>query len=606
MPLVSARNPDVLDVANFEDDANSSSLLKRSSLTLAYTPEDVVSVMTMHSAFQSPNGNDASNSPGKLKNATNNLNSFFRRNRQSTSRIEEHVNIASDDFSVNSLPIQNCDVASVEEMWMKEQQTFVEPTPKMKRKKFSTQTYSDRGTVHSSLRTQMTSFNSDNQSVATKSVATATLGENSYIQNAYKSRGSARLLSEIVQVHVTNKYNKSQDESALEEKEAANKARKNSQPPRPKPSRSYSSRSSVSSTKDETGSVCSQRTTSSSNHTSETKLERDMYRLSLELANTLATLDTSNSQVARFRKQVEELQVAVQTLQTEKEALNERLESYEQKKTLMTEPKPEIKVERNKERRVVEPACVTPSRDADRWNVESRPFFSPGANSSFSDPGVYSRDESGLLFPDLNESHISCPDLYASRVHDEFGTTIEEEDEDIDVYSKEQNEQNTSVELIDPRDEVFDDDPFATCFNYSIDSSVNNSVEGGNYNAVDDDDGDSVYSKAFSIAQSVQGAVNTTSLTTATALTQLSKKLPMFRKKAKDVLNTSIESQLSHMKNMANVAPSKREKSILNQSNSTMNISKLFKFGNGNGNDDDISVSIRSQVSRPSFFNFGR
>lgn len=233
------------------------------------------------------------------------------------------------------------------------------------------------------------------------------------------------------------------------------------------------------------------------------------------------------------------------------------------------------------------------------------PFFSPGANSSFSDPCVYSREESGLLFPDLNESHISCPDLYASRVHDEFGTTIEEDDEDIDAYSKEQNEQNTSVELIDPRDEVFDDDPFATHFNYSNDSSVNIGNEGGNCAEVDDDDGDTVYSKALSIAQTVHEGVNASSFTTATALEQWSKKLPMFRKKAKDVLNTSIESQLSHMKNMANVAPSKREKSFLNQSNSTINLSKLFKFGN-NGNDDDLSVSIRSQVSRPNFFKFGR
>lgn len=593
MPLISARNPDVLDVANFEDDANSS-LMKRTSLTLLeYTPEDVLSVMTMHSAFQSsPNGSDPLDSPVKLKNATNNLNSFFRRSRQSTSRIEEHVNIASDEFSVNSLPIQNCDVASVEEMWMKEQQTFVEPTPKIKRKKFSTQTYSDKGTVYSPLRTQMTTFSSDNQSVCTKSVATATLGENSYFQNAYKSYGAARRLSEIVKVHVTDKYNKSKDERAREEDKEKGQARRDSHPPRPKPSR-CNSRSSVSSTKDETESVGSHRTTSSSNHTSESKLERDMYRLSLELANTLANLDISNSEFARFRKQVKDLQVAVQTLKTEKKALNERLESYEQKKSLVTELKPDIEVDRNKEWRVIESACVIPSRGAGRQNEESRPLFSPGANSSFSDPGVNSREESGLLFPDLNENHISCPDVYGSKVHDKLGTTIE------DAYRREQNEQNTSVELIDPRDEVFDDDPFATHFNYSNDSSVSIG------NCADDDDGDTVYSKALSIAQTAQERVNTTTFTTATALEQWSKKLPMFRKKAKDVLNTSFESQLSHMKNMANVAPSKREKAVLNQSNSTINLSRLFKFGN-NGNDDDLSVSIQSQVSRPNFFKFGR
>ena len=594
MPLISARNPDVMDVANIEDGANSS-LLKQSTLTLASAQEDVMSVMTLHSAFQGGADSDVPFSPGKLRNAfnPNNLNSFFRRNRQDTIMIDEHENIALDDFSLNSLPIQDCDVASVEQRWMQEQETIGESIPTMKRNKFSTQTYSNKGTVQSSLRRQIESIKSVDQISETKSTATATLGDNSYVHNSSKSSGAARRLSKNLFEHRPMKSRIEHDASVVEQTLETKRTYRKSQPPKPQASR-ISNRSSTSSTNDETSSVGSQKTTSSSNQTSESKLDREMFRLSVELASTLANLDVSNIQVARFRNQVRELQETVEKMQNEKEVLKKRLERYEQKKITMTESKQLIEVRRNKDIRHIEPACITPMRGAYAGNEGRGAFFSPGANSSFSDPGANSREESGLLFPNLNESHISCPDLYASRIHDEFGVTIEEEEKDDD--------QNASVELIDPRDEVFDDDPFATCFNYSNDSSVNKSKdEQDNYD--DDDDNHSIYSRAFSISQTIQGGTNTSSLTTVTALLQLTKKLPIFRKKAKDVLNTSIESQISHMRKTSNLAPSKREMSLLNQSNATLNISKLFKLGHGN--DDDLSVSIRSQNSRPKFY-FGR
>ena len=585
MPLISAQNLDVLDVANIEDDDNSS-LLRRPTLTLSSAQDDVLSVMTIHSAFQG--GIDSApptpmTSTGNVRIAfkPDNLNSFFSWNRQDNIKIDEHDNIASKDASMNSIPIQQCDMAIDEQSCGKAQEPTEEPISTTKNKKFSTQMYSDRGTVQSSFRRQVESTKSGDQSSETKSIATATVGDNSFVQNSSKSRGAARLLS-----------------------------------PRPHTSKG-SRRSSASSTKDETVSVVSQKTSSSSHQKSESKLSSKMFRLSVELANTLAILDIANSEAARSRKQCEDLQETVEKMQIENEVLKIRLGRYEQK-TTMSESKPPLIEVRKSE---LIPACVTTSKGAVAVNQDNGPIFSPITNSSFSDPAMCSREDGELLFPDLNGSHISCPGLYKSRVQDEFGIIMEEEDEvdDIDPrdeifnddpfatcfnYSNEssvnESKEEDKVDDIDPRDEIFNDDPFATCFNCSNDSAVNESKdEQDDYDGSDDND--AVLSQTISIAQTTTlGEVNITPFTSVRALLQLRKNLPIFRRKAKIRPNPSIESQKN---NRTNIAPSKRDGSFSSQSNATFNISKLFKFEQEN--DDELSVSIRSHKSRPKFY-FGR
>ena len=73
MPLISARNPDVLDFANIDDESDKNSLLKaRSSLTIPNkgpSDSEELSVMTMHSAFQSTNPGDHSSMANPSSNS---------------------------------------------------------------------------------------------------------------------------------------------------------------------------------------------------------------------------------------------------------------------------------------------------------------------------------------------------------------------------------------------------------------------------------------------------------------------------------------------------------------------------------------------------------
>jgi len=626
MPLISARNPDTLDVANIEDNDGHSPMV-RNLRRCSIQNEDVVSVMTIHSAFQSPDNSNQYASASAHATSTSgsafshSLSTLFRREDHVMESEREHLN--SDEFSVNSLPIQDSDIESIEQVWMEQQVDDV----LNRSKKFSTQTYSDKGTVHSSLHRSMhhtmmqqQQHRDEDKSLATGTLGDGTLGDGSYIQNSSRTRGTARLLSVLpssrilaalpsrvqVQANVTGQAT-SEKLEPVEKKQkrtlavpsAHAHAHPHPPPPRPKISQRSSS-SSVSSTKDETRSVNSQggtnsiRSRSSSHETSASNLDKEMFRLSIELASTLANLDVSNSEIAKYRKQVVELQSMVEKLQGEKSTLRERLEGFERKKAERFERKMTVEAELAKREREHRdgPACVTPSKAGnDSSNIDDRVrrgFFSPDGNSSFGGPNHgLSRDESRMLFPELNESHISCPDLYASRVYDDVGRTIEEEDED-----EFNSGYDTSVDLIDPKTEVFNGDPFAT-WNYSSDEG---SVD------EDDDDEDTIMSQALSAAQSYQSRVNTTTFTAASALTNVAQKIPLFRKKAPQSLNKSIEERVSRMQqNMANVAPSRRE-SLNQHSRSQMNISRIFKFRGGN---DDLSVSINSHSSN-NFFNFGR
>jgi hypothetical protein len=316
----------------------------------------------------------------------------------------------------------------------------------------------------------------------------------------------------------------------------------------------------------------------------------------LELANTLAQLDVANSDAAGYRKQVKELEETVSTLLVENRNLKQKLQKYEHNDDSFESKEIQPKMQSNEfictkgQESGKEPICITPSQESHDLVIDDRSYFS-GQNTSFTDPAVYHRDESQMLFPDLcNESYISCPDLYISRVLDDSN------EKDAEVTKTVENQLTTSVELIDPRDEVFDDDPFAT-FNYSNDSTADEAEVGQC-----EDDEQSIYSRAVSVANSIQegkNKLNVTSMTHGSALSHLAKGLPFFKKKATNTLNKSMESQISHMKNMTNVAPSKRDKSFLSQSSNPMNVSRLFRFGK---NDDDISVSIQSQESK--FFDF--
>lgn len=592
MPLISARNTDVLDVANIEDNGRNSIINRHSPVTIHNSSEDLVSVMTLHSAFQT--ATESGNYSSKNSSFTPTLTKIFSRDR------DREDALAPDEFSVHSLPIQDSDIESVEQVWLEEQRKADDVLQQSRR--FSTQTYSNKGTVRSSLHRFRSGF--DEKSSTSRSFADTTAGDRSYIKNSSKTRGTARLvpMAEKTSNFVGNII------STVNTKQTKKKRNKNSGVPRPNgKSSSRSSRSTRDGTKstqnETTNSINSASRNSrdgsqtSSNETSESTLEKEMFRLSVELANTLANLDVSNSEIARYIKQVALLQETVERLESDKAMYKTRLEGYEKKRTTRIE---------TEERGVnAQPACVTPSRHIEQSSrsIEHQVFFSPDPThtSSFSDPVHGSRDQSGLLFPELNESHISCPDLYASRVHDDFGFTIEEEEQG---ENRRELEVDSSVELIDPRDEVFDDDPFAT-LNYSNDSASTSGSSSGECD--DDEDEGSIISEAARAREFSQPrAINTSLASHGSALSAFTDNL--FRKKSKDSFRGSIAEQTSRfMKNVSiisNIAPSKRDGLHLNRSNiSNMNISRIFKFGDG----DDLSVSVRSHSSnthnRNSFFN---
>lgn len=583
MPLISTRNPDVIDVAN--TDVVSSTLKQQASLTLSHAEEDVVSLMTLHSAFQTHSDMPNSATDRSKSNFTSNLNNFFHNMNRQNHSFDHELEGSDEEFSVNSLPIQQSDVQSVEQLWNdKKSPEQIKKTKRM----FSTQTYSSRGTHHSSL---FKEYNVDDLTEATPpdSVVEREYTSN-YFQNSSKAMGTAKLFSSMNPTKNNDVYNQPpRPRSRRGSRVSTSSRRRRSRSSK----KTYAAdRSVTTTTKDESESVRSHKT-ENTNHTS---LHKELFRLSLELANTLAQLDVANSDAAGYRKQVKELEETVSTLLVENRNLKQKLQKYEHNDDSFESKEIQPKMQSNEfictkgQESGKEPICITPSQESHDLVIDDRSYFS-GQNTSFTDPAVYHRDESQMLFPDLcNESYISCPDLYISRVLDDSN------EKDAEVTKTVENQLTTSVELIDPRDEVFDDDPFAT-FNYSNDSTADEAEVGQC-----EDDEQSIYSRAVSVANSIQegkNKLNVTSMTHGSALSHLAKGLPFFKKKATNTLNKSMESQISHMKNMTNVAPSKRDKSFLSQSSNPMNVSRLFRFGK---NDDDISVSIQSQESK--FFDF--
>jgi len=402
------------------------------------------------------------------------LSSAEQKKNQTSGSGGEICQQGSDEFSVNSLPIQDSDIESIEQTWNHQQEEVSNRRQKHSTRtsrKYSTQTYSDRGVTHSSLH----GMNKPTSNIAEdcsslKSIGTASFGDGShsgFAQTASKTRATARRVpSRRLSPHNESESSPSSSSElstvingrgqATSEKDERKERSSRNGPPRPKShrrsnSRRSSSKSSASrSTKDrhDSESVSSHASNSSSNDTSASKLEKEMFRLSLELASTLADLDVSKMEINKYQKQIKNLEDVVKKLLEEKAALTQRLLFHEEKvarKTSMmpgqdapdrlchdTDEAPDI------------PACITPSKG------------NGSADLSDSEEHNESRD---LLFPDLNESHLSCSGLYGSP------TDGKGNDNDKNEFDP-----STSIDLVDPKDEVFDDDPFAT-FNYSSDNN---------------------------------------------------------------------------------------------------------------------------------------
>lgn len=622
MPLISSRNPEVLDIANVEENENNSMLRRHSPVTIPNaTAEDAVSVMTLHSAFQTTGVEQNGSSPKNYTRKKPALSSFMEKITHSNERCRS--NVSQDEFSLDSLPIQNSDIESVEQMWIEEQRKADDVLERCKR--YSTQTYSDKGTVHSSLHRYSTDRDETrSRSTASRSAAInfSNTSDRSYVQNSSKAHGTARILPTTRTSTVSLGTASKQDISMTEKKHPKKNPKRETMTSRiPSGSKSKKSKrrrsknslmeeteSTAKSTKEETMSVGSNASNTSSKKTTDSTLHKEMFRLSLELANTLAALDVSNSEVARYRVMVQNLQNRVEDLEAEKTVFKAKLEGYQRAEAFEAEGNT-LTQNRSEGR----PVCVTPTRLSERLsrNNNRRVYLSPDPthNSSFSDPPQSSREMSGILFPELNESHISCPDLYSSRMHDDLGATIEEVDE---VEQTNVDDSNPFVDIIDPRDEIFNDDPFAT-FNYSDDESAVTSGSSSGDNVGEDEN--TIFTKASEAAvvsqtlNRTRKELNTTTMTQNSVLSNITKNLPIFQRNAKESFSNSIESK---MKKMANLAPSKRDSSFLNQtSRSALNISSIFKFGNkGDTDQDALSVSVRSQYSlsikRQNFLNFGK
>jgi hypothetical protein len=281
--------------------------------------------------------------------------------------------------------------------------------------------------------------------------------------------------------------------------------------------------------------------TSNSNHTSESKLEKEMYRLSLELASTLSNLDYKKLEVTKYIKQVQELELIIRNLNQDKEFLFKKLERYESRSgkkkkkhnsssnldgssKLQFTMDGTMHIDLNTHsghghNQTDAPRCITPQNDAFTIGNDINPSTMPvllneevtNKNNDQNAPDLtFSRDddeeddepetftlmkvnnnetnnESNLLFPELNESHLTCHDLYSSHAIDdtldsslidtkqsllkvqEEETVAEAENCDHDNDHDDHDDHefpsialDTSISLIDPRDEVFNDDPFAT------------------------------------------------------------------------------------------------------------------------------------------------
>jgi len=637
MPLISARNPDVLDIADIGGGYEKNSLLKRYSPVSisnknSSDPEDV-SVMTMHSAFQNtavvgdthglnPTSTSFSTAPAPLS-------TFFRKERRS--KDSSHDIPASDEFSVHSLPIQYSDIDSIEQTWNEQQEA---PS-----KKFSTQTYSERGVALSSLHSNKSA--SDDHSTS-KSIATESLGSmnfSGYTRTTSKTHATARRIStRRLSPHRELQSTSGSGDSTVvngrgqttseQDEKSKHRSNKNGLPRHRHSRRKESRRHSRSTLRDDAGSISSQASNTSSNETSASTLEKEMYRLSLELATTLANLDRSTMEIGKYKKQVEDLETAVTILQGEKKAISLRLERYEHNRGKRDSGEIQISDKcLSTSESLHKPACVTPSHTSSNECIFSRRQFESHAIELSSpiareEPSRAKKcddhNESGMLFPELNESHISCSELYNNQ------TAEKSSDKDDNLG-------------LDPKDEVFDDDPFAT-LNYSSeaeDDSVTSAssfdkelgiYHPGHESANNDDN--SIISNTIIAAQAALSAVNSFnhepidrtdhsvfSLSSVKNTLRNGRQQVMTRGRHKPPVNDNRRGSNSNESFMSfQSKQQQRQQPSSDQSGTSkrLNLSKIFNnFGGGASAQDSsmLSVSIHSigSKSRSSFKDaFGR
>lgn len=593
---------------------------------------DEVSVLSLHSAFLTNNypiredaefttplvigrrGSNRSLSLTVNANGGSSRSSGLNTSRRSYLKASQHASFSTMTFSDKSLPISQEDIKCVEQSWIDNQQeddqgshrsshcslvnkSLSSPRsrktstgPKAKRR-FSTQTYSDKGTVYSSIYKNFCDEESA-RSVASASFQAKSNADKSYFQSNSTVGSATRICSasgrhdgnstrttlasssasnepnqyEEVSLYPqslvpkntpSSKRNQMNEELLVSRKKTpSSKKRRNERRsnaennPTKRNSTQKQSLSSSIKTDDNTLIVQNSRNTgkpplplsksssssSLTDETTESKVQKELYRLSLELASTLSSLDFKKLEVVKYVKQVGELESVIAKLVIEKEQLETKLERYEmkernakiykEKNTLVTEDnkgtsktlsKKKKKKNRNEmkftsatstptEEVISVPNCITPtSKDEDDSNPASTPRDESNAIL----------EESEVLFPDLNESHLTCQDLYATMEEDDNDDNNDDEENNdldsesslrkiiekdvecfIDNHEDEIDEDDdddfpteildTTVSLIDPREEIFDDDPFATVYDYgkSANKEDNNEEDDNDHRSV--------------------------------------------------------------------------------------------------------------------------
>ena len=82
----------------------------------------------------------------------------------------------------------------------------------------------------------------------------------------------------------------------------------------------------------------------------------------------------------------------------------------------------------------------------------------------------------------MNESHLTCHDLYSSHAIDDTvdtATPLKSIGEQTRSYEFASPNFDTTVSLIDPREEVFDDDPFSTMYRHDESGENDCAIEEG-------------------------------------------------------------------------------------------------------------------------------
>ena len=188
MPFVWTKNADTLDVANLENyrhqddrrsNGRSTSIVRQietkrydkrfSASSAASSHGDEVSVLSLHSAFQNiPIREDAELSYPRVNSFRSTSSSVYQHSRDANEYDQDNSK-KDTEFSDNSMPILQADIESIEQNWITNQQEQRQKTPSIKSPKSpnsntsnphknaklsrrcSTQTYSDKGTVYSSI-----------------------------------------------------------------------------------------------------------------------------------------------------------------------------------------------------------------------------------------------------------------------------------------------------------------------------------------------------------------------------------------------------------------------------------------------------------------------